>query len=539
MKWPKDAEGNTIIDDADYDATWAAADFDREGEEVPYERHFPGEPLRHETAGARAEQTVTVVQIQWYERVEYYRSLKVDPQSGEAQTAELTPEEHYNAMDRSEQLGHLYRGVKQTRRIYYKAFVGSCVLEMTKMVGPSGAPATSFSLLCITGKWDTVKTIFYGLVRQMRGPQTFANKWLSTAVEMLARGAKGGLMLEEGAVVDVAEFEDQWATPGANAYLRPGSLSGGKVQPKPEVQFPESFMGMTQFAIQSIRDVTGVNVERLGLAGGQGGGSDTVGQEYMRKQSASIILAPLFNSLRRYRKNAGRHMLWLITEFLSDGRLVRITGEEGRDQYIPLVHNQNVLKYDVIVDDAPSSPNQKEEVWRMLVAMLPLIQSIQPPPQVIMALLEYSPLPASVFAKVKNALQQAQQQQQQNPQPNPMQLVMMEKQQDIEAEKQKTQIRLQAKQQENALDLEHTRQRAQIDIQGKIALSRVNAWAKKHEAMMAQPAPPTTNPMDGAVQEGLAEGIKKGVATVAAQVAAGQFGQHEPVTGEPGEKKQQ
>lgn len=531
-KWPKDAEGNVIVDDADYNAAWAVNEFDKGDEEVPYERHFPGEPLEHESAGSRERRTVSIVQIQWYEREEYYRGVLADPATGQQNTAELTPDEHERAMVRADELGHAYKGVKQTRRVYFKAYIGGRVLELTKMIGPSKTPAGTFSLLCITGKWDRNKGMFYGLVKAMEGPQTFANKWLSTAVEMLARGAKGGLMLEEGAVADVEKFENDWAMPGSNSYFRPGALSGGKAQPKPQTQFPSDFMQMTQFAISSIRDVTGVNVEKLGLASGTpSGGPDTASQEYQRRQGATIILAPLFDSLRRYRRNQGRFLLWIITEFLSDGRLVRIVGQEG-DRYVPLIHQPGVLKYDVIVDDAPSSPSQKEMVWQSMVTMMPLIQSIQPPPPVIMALLEYSPLPASVVAKVKQAMQQVQQQQQQNPQPNPMQLIMIEKQQAIDEEKQKSQIRLTSKQQENQLDLAHKQALARIDIQGQIAKSRVAAWAKAQEARMTAAAnggePAQSHPIDQAVQDGLAAGIRTGVSKVAANVTVGQFPQESP-----------
>jgi len=536
-KWPQDCDGNPIVDDSDYDATWAS-DITEAREETPYEVHFPGEPLRHESEGAREDRTVTVVQIQWYENEDFYRGIMMHPETGQPHMAELTPDQHMIAMNRADEIGAAYRGVQQTRRIYYKAFVGGRVLEVTKMVGPSGKPAASFSLNCITAKWDRGKSVFYGLVRAMKGPQIYANKWLSTTVEMLSRGAKGGLMLEEGAVVDVQDFEDQWSTPGSNAYFRQGAITGGKVQPKPQTQFPQDFMSMTQFAISSIRDVTGVNVEQLGLASGTpSGGPDTASQEYQRRQSATVILAPLFNSLRRYRKIQGRFLLWQITEFLSDGRLVRIVGEEG-DRWVPLIHDQNVLDYSVIVDDAPSSPSQKELVWNSLVTMLPLIQSIQPPPQVIMALLEYSPLPSSVVAKIKQAVAEFAQSQQQNPQPNPMQLIMMQKQQDVQAEKEKNAIKLQSKQAEQSLDLVHQREAAKIDLQSKIEMARVASWAKVHDAQTQAAATPTApHPMDAAVQEGIAQGVKAGVTQIATQIAASQFGGGENVTGTPGQEK--
>jgi hypothetical protein len=475
-KWPEGLDGQELLDE-DYDARWAQIEGD---DETPYNVHRGGMPRTHDVDDqTENKRTVTVIQVQWYEREPFYRGLLVNPQTGQQDTSELSEEQHLQALTRAQQIGHLYRAVKQFRRVYYKAFVGGVVLEITKMVGPKGNRAEGFSLNPITGKWDNDKMMFYGLVRAMEGPQTFANKWLSTAVEIMARGAKGGLLLEEGAVVDVADFETDWAKPGRNAYLKAGAISGGKVQPKPETKFPNDFMQMTQFAISSIRDVTGVNLESSGAQDQEQAAS----LEYQRRQSATIILAPLFDSLKRYRRMQGKFLLFLITEYLSDGRLIRIVGEEG-ERYIPLIHDPNVVKYDVIVDDAPSSPSQKELVWNSMVQMLPMMQSVALPPEVYMILLEYSPMPASVVSKIKQAVQGAAQNQQ--GQPSPMDLVMMEKKADVEAEGHKTQIKLTSKQKENELDFMHKKRLAEIDIQGEIAKQRIAAHSKIQDAQLKQ-----------------------------------------------------
>jgi hypothetical protein len=115
------------------------------------------------------------------------------------------------------------------------------------------------------------------------------------------------------------------------------------------------------------------------------------------------ILQPMFDSMRRYRKMQGRQMLYIIREFLSDGRLIRIVGKD-QEQYVPLTKQEGADKYDIIVDDAPSSPNQKEATWAMLQQILPAIGKIIPP-STWMALLEFSPLPSSAQAKIKESME--------------------------------------------------------------------------------------------------------------------------------------
>jgi hypothetical protein len=57
--------------------------------------------------------------------------------------------------------------------------------------------------------------------------------------------------------------------------------------------------------------------------------------EYQRKQSAVTLLAPLFDSFRRYRKMSGRCWLHFMQNYLTDGRLIRITKDDGGQMNVP------------------------------------------------------------------------------------------------------------------------------------------------------------------------------------------------------------
>src|SRR5205807_5570687 len=123
--------------------------------------------------------------------------------------------------------------------------------------------------------------------------------------------------------------------------------------------------------------------------------------EAQRKQAAMTVLATLFDSLRRFRKLVGRIRLYFIQNFLADGRLVRIAGPDGAEM-VPLVRDQTLGQYDVIVDDAPTSPNQKEANWAIIQSMLPAFRDqLAQNPELIAAVLEYSPLPSALVEKLK------------------------------------------------------------------------------------------------------------------------------------------
>src|SRR5207244_817571 len=53
---------------------------------------------------------------------------------------------------------------------------------------------------------------------------------------------------------------------------------------------------------------------------------------------------------------------------------------------------------------APTSPNQKEANWAIIAAMLPAFQEqLMARPELIAAILDYSPLPAALVEKIKAA----------------------------------------------------------------------------------------------------------------------------------------
>jgi hypothetical protein len=376
------------FEDADYNAKW----WDGLEDEKP--DHTDDDAYDDENSTeAHGTKLVTLVRTQWWERVPVYRV--VDPTNPQAELT-LEEAEFKDLQAKAKMAGAELKFVKQYKRAYRQAYIGSKVLES------GDAPCKEhFSFNCITGKRDRNRNVWYGLVRGMKDPQRWANKWLSQALHILNGSAKGGITAERGAFDNDADAEKSWTKHDAITWAKPGALSGTnpRIQPKPQSPMPVGFYQLMEFAISSIRDTSGVNVETLGMR--EAGQAASL--EHMRKQSSMTILQPMFDSLRRYRKMQGRQMLYIIREFLSDGRLIRIVGKD-QEQYVPLTKQEGADKYDIIVDDAPSSPNQKEATWAMLQQILPAIGKIIPP-STWMALLEFSPLPSSAQAKIKESME--------------------------------------------------------------------------------------------------------------------------------------
>src|ERR1700750_3003682 len=85
------------------------------------------------------------------------------------------------------------KAVKTTRKVYRQAYIGNVLLEVRDAPVPG-----HFSFKCITGKRDRNKNTFFGIVRAMKDPARWSNKWMSQTMHIMNTNAKGGIMAERG-----------------------------------------------------------------------------------------------------------------------------------------------------------------------------------------------------------------------------------------------------------------------------------------------------------------------------------------------------
>ena len=380
--------------DEDLDAAWATGGENSKGEPTPIEerRKRLENITMHDT---RME--VTIVQLEWCEREPIYRVADRKTDKIETMTEEEFQPFAQKFMDYgidilNDPSSFVQKGF---RRVWYQAFLGSKVLKVQRSPFPRGS---TFS--CVTGEKHRNKGTFFGLVSVARDPQMWANKWLSQTLHILNTTAKGGILAEKTAFENIREAQNTYAQPDAITVVAPGALQKGMIQAKPGQGLPAGYINLLEFAISSIRDVTGINLELMGMRDANQPGV----LEAQRKQAAMTILATLFDSMRRFRKLNGRIRLHYIQNYLSDGRLVRIGGADKR-RVIPLLRDAVAGQYDVIVEDAPSSPNMKEQTWAYIQGILPAFKGLLTP-QTLVTVLEYSPLPSKLVAALKEAVNQ-------------------------------------------------------------------------------------------------------------------------------------
>jgi hypothetical protein len=454
------------VEDEDLHAAWAAnAVWD--GKSEPHQ----SEAVRDRLAGRRAAsgelQEAVIVHCQWIEREDVWRVPMPGP-DGKPVPTDLSATDYdafkakgkENGVEITPEAEKAIGIRKRKKKVRYQAFLGNIVLK----VMPTACP-DHFNFKCITGKRDQTKGQFFGLVRNMRDPQSWSNKLYSQILHIINSQAKGGILAERGAFDNDTDAQESWARTDRITWVKNGKLSGANPAwaPKPVAQVPPALQYLMDVANTGIHQVSGVNMELLGMRE-----ADQAGVlEYQRRQAGLTILQPIFDNLKAYRREQGELILWYIQNDLSDGRLVRIVGKQEAE-YLPLA-KQATLEYDIIVDDMPSSPNQKEKNWQLITQMMPFIKDMMTP-EVALALAEDSPLPAATVQKLQKLAEKASE--------SPA-AQMQQKMAELEAAVLETKAMLQSAQAEKAkADAQAAMNQQPVDPQAELAIKEAEAQGK-------------------------------------------------------------
>lgn len=343
----------------------------------------------------RGRDTVTIKEYQWFElRKEY---VVLNPATN--QTISVERDEFEQLQKAARSAGRAFQHMERRRRVYRRAFVSDKrILEVEDL------PTKSFTYKFITGDYDRNEGVWFGLLRPMRDPQKWANKFFSLLIHIMATNAKGGLLAEADAFEDIEEAEETWASGDSITLLQPGAIE--KVKPKPSAQYPTGIDRMMETAQTAIRDVAGISPEFLGQAD-----RDQPGVlEHQRKQAAYGIMSGFFDSQRRFRKEQGGLQLTMMAH-LPKGTLIRVSMDDWENpRYVPMEQmalDPKTMRYDVIVSEAPNGPNQKERTFQVILQILPMVKDSMTP-ELWLEVLRFAPLPESFVEKVKTAFAQQQ-----------------------------------------------------------------------------------------------------------------------------------
>lgn len=274
-----------------------------------------------------------------------------------------------------------------------------CVAKTGKLTG------NRFSYNAITGQWDDEEKMWFGFFQLLLDPQRYMVKFANLTMDILNRIPKGGVIIEEGAVTNPAQFEQEYAGLATVSYVRDGAISGGKIHDKPMPQIPQGTVEMFQVCLGLMNDVTGINPEvQMGM-----GAADQPALTMQQRQGAGLLLlSQEFGALRRYRRAEAETLLAYL-QLIADDRWIRIGGLEDSEA-IQLVKAPFYLEYDVILDEGTRDPAVRAGFWRDFLTFGPQLQKMG---LSVERFFDYAPLPASDRRAIKKDIQQQKEQKKQ------------------------------------------------------------------------------------------------------------------------------
>ena len=250
------------------------------------------------------------------------------------------------------------------KKVYYKGFYcGDKELEDNISDIQDG-----FTYQFITGfRSQTEKRVeFFGLVKIMEDPQKWLNKAVSQIIYIMSTNPKGAILAEKGVFLDSERAATDWGKPSARIELAPGSVENKRFQIV-KGEYPSGLDRIMEIMREFVSESVAVNPYFLGNVDDLRRVASSAVTSV--QQQAMVVLSVLFDSLRKYRKAAGRLHLAFIREFMPEGQIVRVglpqTG--GIQQPIPFKREWiDTVRYDVMVDEAPASKNAVREFWNSL-----------------------------------------------------------------------------------------------------------------------------------------------------------------------------
>lgn len=299
------------------------------------------------------------------------------------------------------QFGKFIQPYPARRKVFYKALVsGDHVFKAFKTISQQG-----FTIKFKTGDYDSKNKIWTGMVNSLMEPMAYYNKALTEVMFAIAASSKGGVMYERGSIEDIRKFERNYAKTDAAVEVTEGALTQGRIKPKREGYQPTGNEQILGIADQALADVSGVDRTFLGSSENK---EETGILQRQRIKQVVSTLATYFDALTLYAKEHARLMLDLMRVYAENnqGALIRILGENGKNNFLKLNTDHFAAEYDIVIQEAPQGADEKAEQAKTIMAIGDrLIQTGDPAAKVMYAMaVKFLPLDDDDIQKITEAL---------------------------------------------------------------------------------------------------------------------------------------
>jgi hypothetical protein len=296
------------------------------------------------------------------------------------------------------------------RKVYYMIFTDIFKIEG----GPSPYKWKGFPAILFGAYKNDNTNSWFGAIKMMKDPQRSMNTMRRQLSHLLQTLPKGMMKHEVGSIINLEEYEKKSADPSFHLEIAKGQFDKVDFVTQPGIS--PIYNQYDLVMAQSMKDSSGVQDDLMGIQNTSREPGVTV---QMRQQTGLAVLYVLFDNFRESRLEAGRILLSMIQQYVSQAELIRIQGQEGMqllqintqtNPQSPDFNDVSVGEYDLEVEETVENATMRLAIAQMLTEFSQNNPGSIPPDIV----LDYANLPFTVKQRVKETTAQMQQQEQAN-----------------------------------------------------------------------------------------------------------------------------
>ena len=234
----------------------------------------------------------------------------------------------------------------------------------------------------------------YGIVRNLKDPQRVENKRESQLTDLVARLAVLRIAYYANSLENPETLKDMFST--EPIAVRPGHQMPAYLVP-PLGELVSVLKTIGDRNKMSIREISGINTELLGLETDQASGIAIA----RRQAQGQVISTVWFDNYRQFRRLLGQRLARRIQQVYTMERTLRLTGPDGAAMMVKvnplearemapeefarykeeqgklgdlrprILKDVSSLKYDVVISEVPTTPSQRAT---SLLAVLELLK---------------------------------------------------------------------------------------------------------------------------------------------------------------------
>jgi len=283
-----------------------------------------------------------------------------------------------------ESLGHqvsVASGFAEVRkRLTQRVHVMVMTLRGVLWMSPSPYRHNRYPFTPIWGYRKAADSTPYGIIRGMISAQKDLNKRLSKALAIINSNK---VIMDEGAVADLDEFEEEISRPDAIIVKRQGKELSINV----DRDLASAHIDIMNLSMSMVQTLSGITDEALGRTT-----NATSGRAIQsRQEQGAMSTAAIFDNLRLARQIHGEKVLSLIEQFMTEEKTFRITNRRGSPDYITvndgMPENDIVrTKADYIISEDAWNASLRQAAVQQFMELLTQVGPVQP--QIVMVLLD-------------------------------------------------------------------------------------------------------------------------------------------------------